>query len=42
MQTMQASLGATKIVEFKNTIDSDGMAHDELPHQNLHCLPSSF
>ena len=30
---------ATK-AEFANTVDLDEMAHDELSHLNLQCLPS--
>ena len=30
------------VVEFANSIDPDEVAHDEPPHLNLHCLPSSL
>ena len=35
----------TKIIEFANIVDPDtarrvGAAHNELPHLDLHCLPS--
>ena len=32
----------TKIAEFANSLDLDEMAHNEPPHQDLHCLPSSL
>ena len=32
----------TKIAEFANSVDSDEAAHDELPHPDLHCLPSGL
>ena len=32
----------TKIAEFANSVDLDEVAHDEPPHQDLHCLPSSL
>ena len=28
--------------ECANSVDLDKVAHDEPPHPNLHCLPSSF
>ena len=31
-----------KIAEFANSIYLDEVAHDEPPHQDLHCLPSSL
>ena len=31
-----------KIAEFANSIDLDEVAHDEPPHLDLHCLPSSL
>ena len=31
-----------KIVNFINSIDLDEEAHNELPHLDLYCLPSSF
>ena len=32
----------SKIVEFANSVDLDGVAHYEPPHLDLHCLPSSL
>ena len=32
----------TKIAEFANSVDLDEVAHNEPPHQDLHCLPSSL
>ena len=29
-----------KIAEFANRVDLDEVAHDELPHLDLSCLPS--
>ena len=31
-----------QIAEFANSIDLDEVAHYELPHLDLHCLPSSL
>ena len=31
-----------KIAEFANSVDLDEVAHDEPPHVDLHCLPSSL
>ena len=31
-----------KIVESADNVDSDEVAHHELPHQDQHCLPSSL
>ena len=31
-----------KIVEFVNRVDPDEVAHNEPPHLDLHCLPSSL
>ena len=31
-----------KIAEFANSVDLDEVAHDEPPHLDLHCLPSSL
>ena len=31
-----------KKVKFENSVDPDEAAHNELPHLDLHCLPSSF
>ena len=30
-----------KIAEFANSVDLDEVAHNEPPHLDLHCLPSS-
>ena len=35
-------LPVTKIPEFANNVDLDEVAHDEPPHLDLHCLPSSL
>ena len=32
----------TEIAEFANSVDLDEVAHDEPPHLDLHCLPSSL
>ena len=32
----------TKITEFSNSIDLDEVAHNEPPHLDQHCLPSSL
>ena len=32
----------TKIAEFANSVDLDKVAHNEPPHLELHCLPSSL
>ena len=32
----------TKIAEFANCVNLDEVAHDELPHLDLHCMPSSL
>ena len=32
----------TKTAEFANNVDLDEVAHDEPPHLDLHCLPSSL
>ena len=31
-----------KVVESANSVDPDEVAHDEPPHQDLHCLPYSL
>ena len=36
------SLPETKIVEFANRVDLDEVAHNEPPHLDLHCSPSSL
>ena len=35
-------LPVAKIAEFANSVDLDEVAHNEPPHQDLHCLPSSL
>ena len=35
-------LPETKIAKFANRVDLDEVAHDEPPHLDLHCLPSSL
>ena len=32
----------TKTAEFTNSVDLDEVAHDEPPHLDLHCFPSSL
>ena len=32
----------TKIAELANSADLDEVAHNEPPHLDLHCLPSSL
>ena len=32
----------TKTAEFANSVDPNEAAHNEPPHQDLHCLPSSL
>ena len=31
-----------KIAGFANSVDLNEVAHDELPHLELHCVPSSL
>ena len=31
-----------KMDRFANSVDPDEVAHNELPHLDLHCLPSSL
>ena len=31
-----------QLAEFANSVDLDEVAHDEPPHLDLHCLPSSL
>ena len=38
----KCTLTETKIAEFANSVDLDEMAHNEPPHLDLHCLPSSL
>ena len=35
-------LPETEIAEFANSVDLDEVAHNEPPHQDLHCLPSNL
>ena len=32
----------THVAEFVSSVDLDEVAHDEPPHLDLHCLPSSL
>ena len=32
----------TKLAEFANSVDFNEVAHNEPPHLDPHCLPSSF
>ena len=32
----------TNTVEFANSVDPNEVAHNEPPHQDIHCLPSHF
>ena len=32
----------TTVAEFANNLDPDEVAHNEPPHMDLHCLPSSL
>ena len=47
MQQQQQRLSFTlknkvKIIELANSIDLDEAAHNEMPHLDLHCLPSGI
>ena len=33
---------ASSVAELANSIDLDELAHNEPPHLDLHCLPSSL
>ena len=35
-------IAGQKIAEFAHSIDLDEVAHNEPPHLDLHCLPSSL
>ena len=35
-------MAGTKITDFANSIVQNKAAHHELPHLDLHCLPSFF
>ena len=39
---LSLELQETKIAEFANSVDLDEVAHNEPPHLDLHCLPSSL
>ena len=36
------SVPETNIADFANSVDLDEVAHNEPPHLDLHCLPSSL
>ena len=40
--TFNPKVSLPKIVEFANIVDPVEVAHNEPPHQDLHCLLSSF
>ena len=40
--TLTLNASKLKIAEFANSADSDEVAHNEPPHQNLHCLQAIF
>ena len=40
--SLTLSLPETQIAEFANRVDLDEVAHNEPPHLDLHCLPSSL
>ena len=42
LDTLTLYLPVTKIAEFANSVDLDEVAHNEPPHQDIHCLPSSL
>ena len=46
MSSAEIVIGAlraqTKLAEFANSVDLDEVAHNEPPHLDLHCLPSSL
>ena len=42
IHSLTLELPEMKIAEFANNINLDEMAHNEPPHLDLHCLPSSF
>ena len=39
---IKCMISVTKIAEFANSVDLDEVAHNEPPHLDLHCLPSSL
>ena len=41
-QCFNSSTIETKIAQFANSVDLDEVAHNEPPHLDLHCLPSSL
>ena len=42
MSALTLYLPVTKIAEFANSIGLDEVAHNEPPHLDLQCLPSSL
>ena len=40
--TLTLSVPETNIAEFADCVDLDEVAHNEPPHLDLHCLPSSL
>ena len=40
--TLSPKASKLKIADFANSADSDEVAHNEPPHQNLHCLQAIF
>ena len=42
MSVNSLTIPVTKIAEFGNSVDLDEVAHNEQPHVDLHCLPSSL
>ena len=40
--TLTLSAPETKIAKIANSVDLDGVAHNEPPHLDLHCLLSSL
>ena len=42
MPCLTLYLPVTKTAEFANSVDLDEVAHNEPPHLDLHCLPSSL
>ena len=42
MQVLTLYIPETKIAEFANSVYLDEVDHNERPHLDLHCLPSSL
>ena len=42
MFILTLSVPETKIAEFAHSVDLDEVAHNEPPHLDLSCLPSSL